>query len=147
MKKEISKTYNCWDLKQPEILSRSHLHSLKPIGVGTQLVESLSSYISRLASSHTCSTGTLVMNQIVPLIFQLSERYYKKDSKNSFARFVDRNSGALNGNGLTANSFVLAFLLINFLLLTKIFNFIKLEQYFFVYRVDASSQCLVSYLF
>lgn len=48
----------------PEIPPRSRLFHLVPFGVGTPRVESLTSYISRLAKAHSVTTGTLVTRDI-----------------------------------------------------------------------------------
>jgi TniQ len=48
----------------PDIPPRSRLFHLAPIGVGTRSVESLTSYISRLAVAHSVTTGTLVTRDI-----------------------------------------------------------------------------------
>jgi hypothetical protein len=54
----------------PEIPPRSRLFHLTPIGVGTPLVESLTSYISRLAIAHSVTTGTLVTRDISHTIME-----------------------------------------------------------------------------
>jgi hypothetical protein len=46
----------------------SHLYSLLPIGVGTPMVESFSSYIIRLAEAHCVTVGVLVAHEISPLL-------------------------------------------------------------------------------
>ena len=60
--------YQCWDLpsKQPPVTSR--LYSLKPEGIGTPFVESLTGYISRLAEAHSVPTGTLVLREVLPKV-------------------------------------------------------------------------------
>lgn len=60
--------YQCWDLpsKQPPVASR--LYSLKPEGIGTPFVESLTGYISRLAEAHSVTTGTLVLRELLPKV-------------------------------------------------------------------------------
>ena len=52
--------YGHWDLEMPDIPERSHFYSLKPVGIGTPQVESLSSYVARLAEAHGVSVGDLV---------------------------------------------------------------------------------------
>lgn len=52
--------FDSWSLASPSIPARSALYSIEPIGIGTSLVESLTSYISRLAEEHTVSVGDLV---------------------------------------------------------------------------------------
>ncbi len=52
--------YDHWDLEMPNIPERSLLYCLKPVGIGTPQVESLSGYVSRLAEAHDLSVGDLV---------------------------------------------------------------------------------------
>ncbi len=47
-------------------LPRSKLYNLEPIGVGTSYVESLRSYIGRLAFKHLLPTGTLIREVLIP---------------------------------------------------------------------------------
>lgn len=96
-------TYDFWDLTQREIVPRSLLYSLEPMRVGTTQVESLTSYVSRLADAHQVTTGTLVVEKLAPLINQLSGRK-NSNSRFAFSQVVERNSGALNGTGLMAQS-------------------------------------------
>ena len=53
-----------WDLAVKPVTARSRLYSLPPIGVGTALVESLSSYVVRLAEAHAVSTADLVRREL-----------------------------------------------------------------------------------
>ncbi len=69
--------YNAWDLEAPKLPKRSHLYSLQPIGIGTPIVESLTSYLSRLAESHKIALCSLIQYEITPwfLIYsQLPQR-------------------------------------------------------------------------
>jgi len=52
--------YGHWDLELPSIPERSLLYCLKPVGIGTPQVESLSGYVARLAEAHDLSVGNLV---------------------------------------------------------------------------------------
>jgi hypothetical protein len=52
--------YDHWDLEMPDIPKRSLLYCLKPVGIGTPQVESLSGYVARLAEAHDLSVGNLV---------------------------------------------------------------------------------------
>lgn len=58
--------YDLWNLTTPTLPPRSRLFSLPPIGTGTSQVESLTSYIMRLAESHTVSVRTLITREIFP---------------------------------------------------------------------------------
>lgn len=42
----------------------SRLYCLKPVGVGTPVVESLSSYIARLAEAHSVNVGALITKEV-----------------------------------------------------------------------------------
>ncbi len=46
--------------------ARSRLYSIRPEGVGTARVESLTSYIQRLAGAHGVATRALVSVEILP---------------------------------------------------------------------------------
>ncbi len=61
--------FESWDLTKPPTPPRSLLCALEPIGVGTPFVESLTSYISRLAGAHAVSVSDLagyVLAKCVP---------------------------------------------------------------------------------
>ena len=90
--------YEEWDLSPLQVPARSTLCALKPIGVGTPWVESLTSYIARLADAHCIFPGTLMEKIIVPLAFGFSPRkgaqaLYKGDGN---------KSNLLNATGLRA---------------------------------------------
>lgn len=68
--------YDYWDLNNISIPSRSRLFSLEPIGIGTPYVESLSSYLTRLAEVHTLLLGDLVAKEIKPI---LPTKYKSRD--------------------------------------------------------------------
>lgn len=80
--------------------SPSRLYHLEPVGVGTPFVESLSSYVGRLAAAHCVSTSSLVRYEVSPL---LSHTYMQPDkaTSNSF-----RAAGAMNGRCKTATEWV-----------------------------------------
>jgi transcriptional regulator with XRE-family HTH domain len=56
--------YNFWDVSIPEIPSRSRLYDLDPIGIGTPFVESLTSYMYRLADAHNVNLYKLIQKEI-----------------------------------------------------------------------------------
>ena len=68
--------YELWNLELPNIPPRSHLFHLEPIGIGTPYVESLTSYIARLADAHSVSVGTLIA-------LEIKKNYLKKESYDS----------------------------------------------------------------
>jgi len=55
----MTASFECWDLTAPVVPPRSRFYPLKPIGIGTPLVESLTSYLLRRAEAHTVPVGTL----------------------------------------------------------------------------------------
>lgn len=57
-------TYESWNLTPSDIPPRSRLYHLEPVGIGTPYVESLTSYISRLADAHSVYTSTLVSRKL-----------------------------------------------------------------------------------
>ncbi len=59
--------HEIWNLTPDLIPPRSHLYYLEPIGVGTPYVESLTSYIARLALSHHVTPEALLFSKIAPL--------------------------------------------------------------------------------
>lgn len=66
---ENLKLYQSWELEQPILPERSRLFSLPPVGVGTAIVEGLSSYLIRLADAHGITVGDLIRYYIAPLFF------------------------------------------------------------------------------
>ena len=62
--------YESWgDLNPKDTLpKRSYLYHLKPIGVGSMQVESLTGYIARLAEAHSVTTGALLMSELLPRV-------------------------------------------------------------------------------
>jgi hypothetical protein len=56
--------FEAWDLAVKPVAPRSRLYSLPPIGLGTAFVESLSSYVVRLAEAHAVSTADLVRREL-----------------------------------------------------------------------------------
>lgn len=97
--------YNNHELWSPEkfrMPTRSYLHHLEPINVGTPMVESLTSYMTRLAHSHGVFVNTLLSKIVNPL---LSKTFIKNYTSRELKSFFNR-SHALNGYGRTATDFV-----------------------------------------
>ena len=57
-------TYGLWDCSVVNIPERTRLFSLQPLAVGTSQVESLGSYIIRLAEAHVVTVGDLAGREI-----------------------------------------------------------------------------------
>ncbi len=71
----------------PLIPVRSRLYHLKPIGIGTALVESLSGYISRLAQQHHVCVRDLLIHELLP---DLGKEYLlNKQNRNISAFWKD----------------------------------------------------------
>lgn len=71
-----------WDLTKPPVPRRTLLHPLEPIGIGTPFVESLTSYISRLAEVHAVTVSDLAgyvlaacAPQDAPIVSERARRY------------------------------------------------------------------------
>src|SRR5712671_6676497 len=60
--------YESWNLAKPIVPVRSRLHRLEPIGAGTDLIECLTSFASRLAASHSVSPAVLLGKALAPLM-------------------------------------------------------------------------------
>ena len=58
--------YETWNLEKVEVPPRTRLYHLRPAGFGTGLVESLTSYFSRLAAAHYVSAGALTHHELLP---------------------------------------------------------------------------------
>ncbi len=91
--------YESWQISLPTI-SHSYLNHLAPIGLYTPLVESLTSFVARLAASHTLTVGTLLEREVASLI----------DRKYGVANLhgISRVTGALNGIGSMSRDLVFA---------------------------------------
>lgn len=92
--------YDALDLRLPPIPPRSILYQLPPIGIGTPTVESLTSYLTRLAFSHTVTVGALLEYEVARLI----------DKKYSAANLqsISRLRGAVNSVGSMTRDLVSA---------------------------------------
>ncbi len=93
-----------WDMSVPEIPPRSRLYSLAPLGFNSPLVESLTSYICRLAYEHHVEVGTLIQYSIAPV---LGKRYIADNKSRSISSFL-RYASPINGNGIIASDWVSA---------------------------------------
>lgn len=79
---------------------RSRLYSLAPIGVGTPMVECLTSYINRLAWSYRISSRIIVSEEIIP---RLSRSYYFQSSPHAISWFCHQEAMRVNSFGETPN--------------------------------------------
>ncbi|KUO76692.1 MAG: hypothetical protein APF81_11515 [Desulfosporosinus sp. BRH_c37] len=76
----------------------TRLFSLKPIGIGTGIIESQTSYISRLSEIHSVTVGSLIGKELASV---LAKKYILKSSMEGGSRFFDTAS-ELNGFGKVA---------------------------------------------
>src|SRR5258708_37001473 len=91
-----------WDETIPAIPQRSQLYSLTPQGLHSPLVESLTSYICRLASEHQVQVGALIQRIIAPVI---GKAYIANGQSRNISSFL-RYAGPINGNGVMASDWV-----------------------------------------
>lgn len=91
-----------WDETIPAIPQRSRLYSLAPQGLHSPLVESLTSYICRLASEHQVQVGALIQRIIAPAI---GKAYIADGQSRSISSFL-RYAVPINGNGIMASDWV-----------------------------------------
>ncbi len=94
-----------WEEEKPIISPPSRLFHLKPIGIGTPLVESLTSYLSRLANEHSVLLRTLVIDEILP---NLPQSHLYKENRPIYDHLTTfwKRSTVLNGNCSTASIWV-----------------------------------------
>ena len=90
--------YDSCDLEKPTVPLRSRLYHLEPIGIATPYVESLTSYIARLAEAHCLTPKLLLEREINSSSTQSSKR------NNLFG--IRQYSGEINGRGETAAKLV-----------------------------------------
>lgn len=96
-------SYPVFNNSLPLIPPRSVLYQLKPIGIGTPFVESLTSYTCRLAAAHCLSLGALYEFMLVP---SLNKAYLTTPSHLSPASTLNGSfrgrSKNINGTGTLA---------------------------------------------
>ncbi len=102
IEKALPPSLPLWDLSIPDIPPRSRLYNLAPLGLNSPLVESLTSYICRLAYEHHVEVGTLIQYSIAPV---LGKRYITDDKSRSISSFL-RYASPINGNGIMASDWV-----------------------------------------
>lgn len=94
-----------WDLTLPVYPPHSRLYALEPLGMGTPNLESLTSYLTRLAEAHSVSLRTLVIQELLPL---LERDYLSNPFGNTLGSFWKEAARALNGTGLLARDWTQA---------------------------------------
>ncbi len=91
-----------WDSSIPDLPPRSRLYNLAPLDLNSSLVESLTSYICRLAFEHHVQVGKLIQHIIAPT---LGEKYIADGQSRSISSFL-RYADPINGNGIMASDWV-----------------------------------------
>jgi hypothetical protein len=94
--------YESWDLRLPSIRPHSRLYPLEPIGIGTHLTESSTSYITRLAEAHCLTAGKLFL-EIAPL---LNRRYLSNPNFTSRPASFRGSDRGLNGMDRLAKDWI-----------------------------------------
>lgn len=92
-----------YDLTPGPYVKRSLLYHLPPVGVGTPYVESLTSYINRLAQAHHVLPESLVKHVIIPV---LDSPVISKQQQEKLGIIWKRNTRTLNGINATASSWI-----------------------------------------
>lgn len=101
--------YESWNFDLPVFSTRSRLNSLQPQGMGTALIECLTSYVSRLAASHCVSPSALLSSTIAPLI---GKEYWLRGGARHGTRGIalsksfNIHARAINGIGVIAADWV-----------------------------------------
>ena len=101
----VVRPYSNEELLSPDpyqLPKRSRLNHILPIAVGTPCVESLTSYITRIAQSHSISISILMTRELAPL---LSKDYIQNGSKKGLSTLFNR-SAAINSTGELARLLV-----------------------------------------
>ena len=96
--------YEEWDMAMPPLSPRSRLYPLEPIGKGTPYIESLTSYIIRLADAHCVSPKILITQEILDPLGKLENLEY--NNKTYLHHLWARNAPLLNGTGWWPNDCV-----------------------------------------
>ncbi len=107
MLSETETVYELWEEEPPVFPSHSRLYHLEPIGVGSPMVESLTSYVSRLAEAHGILPRALITDEILP---GLSRSHLYHDGYPVYGHLTRfwKQSSVLNGTSKTAASWVQA---------------------------------------
>src|SRR5712692_1523615 len=96
-----------WKVRKPRVMiempPRSRLYCLAPLGMGTVEVESLTSYIQRLAWAYRVSSWVLVVQEVLPLY---NGPYGFHLSPDRFGGFGRTRAMGLNGTGELASVWV-----------------------------------------
>lgn len=90
-----------FDITPAQIAPRSRLIALEPIGIGTSMVEALTSFFSRTAREHVVSPAMLFNRIVLPLtkieLTKYSSNFYKQDAgtMNGYLKYARETVRAL----------------------------------------------------
>ncbi len=103
MNKPAHPLYEQWQLALPLTPAPSVLYALVPVGVGTPLVECMTSYITRLAGAHCVFPGVLMRKVIAPFA-----ENSLGDGRGAAAMHIrdGKSTGAFNSTQQTASNAV-----------------------------------------
>lgn len=96
-----------WDTQPPIVPNPSRLFHLEPMGLGTAYVESLTSYVARLAEAHSVPPGTLLAIEVKPMVRQ-GYAINPLNSSSIVSLYGQSSVKALNGTQLGAKQLVKA---------------------------------------
>ena len=101
------RVFESWDCTPARLPPRSRLYALEPIGVGTPFVESLSSYVVRLADAHAVSVGDLVgreLSRVAPKPLISFGQFMKQNRANSHGFYA--RTCSISGFGKTSERWI-----------------------------------------
>lgn len=98
--------YRLWEEASPRsIPPRSYLYRLTPMGVGSANVESLTSYLARLAAAHDISPAVLLTREILPKVREEFRRHDYQAVHDIESTFV-YEAHTLNGVGQRSQDWI-----------------------------------------
>jgi hypothetical protein len=101
--------FESWDCARAVLPPQSRLYALEPIGVGTPFVESLSSYVVRLANAHAVSVGDLVgreRSRVAPKPLTSFGQFMKQNRADSHG--FHARTCSISGFGKTSERWIVA---------------------------------------
>lgn len=96
--------YENWDMTPPSISKRSRLYNLEPIGVGSPQVESLTSYVARLAEAHCVSPWALLTQEIGPIWYTPGLQGHKNNSENLKQKLLSSRQRPISIDGMSLST-------------------------------------------
>ena len=100
--------FESWNLARPQVPRRSLLCPLEPIGIGTPFVESLTSYISRLAAVHAVIVSDLVGYLLADCVPPDQPIISARDRRGRIGSGFKSGTHAINGLAEDARRWIIA---------------------------------------